>query len=68
MGGLLEGIRVIDCSSLLAGPTAVMLLGYHGAEGQEILRRLASRSDVLIENFRPGRLEQWGLVGRSFMR
>ncbi|MCG5212549.1 CoA transferase [Streptosporangium sp. KLBMP 9127] len=32
------------------------------AEGQEILRRLAERSDVLIENFRPGTLERWGLA------
>ncbi|UBU09541.1 CaiB/BaiF CoA transferase family protein [Nonomuraea gerenzanensis] len=31
------------------------------AEGQEILRRLAERSDVLIENFRPGTLERWNL-------
>ncbi|MEU6728082.1 CoA transferase [Nonomuraea wenchangensis] len=31
------------------------------AEGQEILRRLCERSDVLIENFRPGTLERWDL-------
>src|SRR5690606_32164564 len=31
------------------------------AEGQEILRRLAGRSDVLVENFRPGTLERWGI-------
>ena len=30
-------------------------------EGQEIVRRLARESDVLIENFRPGTLEKWGL-------
>ncbi|GAB2951066.1 CaiB/BaiF CoA transferase family protein [Nonomuraea fastidiosa] len=30
-------------------------------EGQEILRRLVERSDVLIENFRPGTLERWNL-------
>jgi formyl-CoA transferase len=30
-------------------------------EGQEIVRRLASETDVLIENFRPGTLEKWGL-------
>jgi formyl-CoA transferase len=30
--------------------------------GQELLRRLvAAGADVLIENFRPGRLEEWGL-------
>ncbi|OIP10298.1 MAG: formyl-CoA transferase [Betaproteobacteria bacterium CG2_30_68_42] len=31
------------------------------AEGQEIARRLASRADILIENFRPGTLEKWNL-------
>jgi crotonobetainyl-CoA:carnitine CoA-transferase CaiB-like acyl-CoA transferase len=30
-------------------------------EGQEIARRLAARSDVLIENFRPGTMERWDL-------
>ncbi len=30
-------------------------------EGQEIARRLARGADVLIENFRPGTLEKWGL-------
>ncbi|MEM9937931.1 MAG: CoA transferase [Pseudomonadota bacterium] len=29
--------------------------------GQEILKRLASTADVLVENFRPGTLEKWGL-------
>jgi len=30
-------------------------------EGQEIARRLAGTVDVVIENFRPGTLEKWGL-------
>jgi formyl-CoA transferase len=30
-------------------------------EGQELVRKLASEADVVIENFRPGTLEQWGL-------
>ena len=30
-------------------------------EAQDIVRQLASQSDVLIENFRPGALEGWGL-------
>jgi formyl-CoA transferase len=30
-------------------------------EGQDIVRQLAEQADVLIENFRPGALEEWGL-------
>ena len=30
-------------------------------EGQDLVRRLAAESDVLIENFRPGAMEGWGL-------
>jgi formyl-CoA transferase len=30
-------------------------------EGQEVVRRIAKDSDVVIENFRPGTLEKWGL-------
>ena len=30
-------------------------------EAQDIVRQLASQSDVLIENFRPGAMEGWGL-------
>jgi formyl-CoA transferase len=29
--------------------------------GQEIVRRLARTADILVENFRPGALEKWGL-------
>ncbi len=34
--------------------------------GQDILRRLIRKSDVVIENFKPGTLEAWG-CGREFM-
>ena len=102
----LAGLRVIDCSTLFAGPTASLLLGDFGAEvikiehpelgdpvrnhgykkdgqslwwtyisrnkkslaldlgmkeGAGVLLDLASKSDVLIENFRPGTLERWGI-------
>ncbi len=30
-------------------------------EGQEIVRRLLRDADILVENFRPGMLEQWNL-------
>ena len=31
------------------------------AEGQEIVRNLARDADIVIENFRPGTMEKWGL-------
>ncbi len=30
-------------------------------EGQELARKLIAKADVLIENFKPGTLEKWGL-------
>ena len=103
--GMMDGIKVLDLSTLFAGPLIATLLGDHGAEvikvehprgddarrwgaskedvslfwkvlsrnkkcisvnlneseGQEIIRKLIKEADVLIENFRPGRMEKWGL-------
>jgi formyl-CoA transferase len=105
--GPLDGVRVIECGSLIAGPFCGQLLGDFGAEvikvedpaggdpmrewgprkvdglslhwpiiarnkksvtanlrqeaGQQLLRELTAVSDILIENFRPGTLERWGL-------
>ena len=36
-------------------------LDLRSAEGQDIARQLIAEADVLIENFRPGTLEGWGL-------
>jgi crotonobetainyl-CoA:carnitine CoA-transferase CaiB-like acyl-CoA transferase len=102
---LFDGIRVVDLSTLFAGPFVATLLGDHGAdvvkiehprgddarrwgeskdgvplwwkvisrnkrlialdlhapEGQDIVKALIARADVVVENFRPGRLESWGL-------
>jgi formyl-CoA transferase len=30
-------------------------------EGQDLVRRLVQTADILVENFRPGTLERWGL-------
>lgn len=103
----LEGVRVVEMGSLLAGPFCGQLLADFGAEvikieppgkgdpmriwgrhqkegrtlwwpiiarnkksvtlnlreqeGQELARKLISEADVLVENFRPGTLEKWGL-------
>jgi formyl-CoA transferase len=99
----LEGITVIDCATLLAGPWTATILGDFGAEvikiehpngdgirhhgdypeelhwkalgrnkqsvcidlhheeGQQTVHELVEEADVFIENFRPGRLEEWNL-------
>src|SRR5947207_523880 len=39
----------------------VMTLDLHTPKGQDIVRRLVPLCDVVLENFRPGVLETWGL-------
>ena len=101
----IEGLRVIDASTVIAGPTVGMLLGDFGADvikvehpqgdplretgyqkdgfglwfkmanrnkrgitlnfntarGQELFKTLILSADVVIENFRTGTMEKWGL-------
>ena len=104
----LTGIRVLDASTFIAGPSCAALLGEFGAEvikvehpvggdplrrlgtdsgsegrsllwlnegrnkrsvtlnlkseqGAAMFRDLAAKSDVVIENFRPGTFDKWGL-------
>ncbi len=38
-----------------------------GAEGQDLARQLIAEADVLVENFRPGTLERWGLDPADLM-
>ncbi|WP_085994268.1 CaiB/BaiF CoA transferase family protein [Oceanobacillus senegalensis] len=102
----LEGIRVLELGTLLAGPFTGRLLGDFGAEiikieapdkadplrewgqekdgvglwwpiqsrnkksitlnlrleeGQETFKELVKKSDIIIENFRPGTMEKWNL-------
>ncbi len=104
--GPLGDLRVLDVSTVLAGPLAGQVLGDYGAdvikiehptkgdslrghgaqkdgqglwwkmvarnkrcvgldlgkpEGGELFRAMARDADVIIENFRPGTLERWGL-------
>lgn len=39
-----------------------LALDLRTAEGQGIVRQLAQEADILIENFRPGAMEGWGLA------
>ncbi len=107
MSAALEGVRVLDLSTLVQGPQAAALLHDLGADvikielpevgdvgrhvapipergqsavfvannrgkrsvtldlrvpgGRAVLERLVARSDVLLSNFKPGTLDEWGL-------
>src|SRR5258705_12296495 len=37
-------------------------------QGQEVVRRLVKGADILVENFRPGALEKWGLGYEALSR
>src|SRR2546430_15047527 len=53
-----------DCSYWFAVANRnkkLMTLDLHAAKGQDIVRRLVAHCDVVLENFRPGVLERWGL-------
>src|SRR5436309_15269610 len=47
--------------SLMARNKKAVTLDLRRAEGQAILKRLVACADILIENFRPGTFESWGL-------
>ena len=49
------------CAALQGRNRRCITLDLHREEGRDILRRLSDRADVLIENFRPGVMEKWGL-------
>ena len=46
----------------------VITLDLHAPQGQEIVRRLVPLCDVVVENFRPGVLERWGLGWEDLSR
>ncbi len=46
---------------MVARNKKAITLDLRQAEGQQVLKDLVAKSDILIENFRPGTLEKWGL-------
>ncbi|MEM7327747.1 MAG: CaiB/BaiF CoA-transferase family protein [Pseudomonadota bacterium] len=47
--------------AIIARNKKSLTLNLRVQKGQDILKRLVSTADVLVENFRPGTLEKWGL-------
>ena len=66
-GDPVRGWRVLDDDGTslwwrsLGRNKQLVTLDLRTDEGRAHVRRLAAEADVLIENFRPGRMEQWGL-------
>jgi crotonobetainyl-CoA:carnitine CoA-transferase CaiB-like acyl-CoA transferase len=57
-------LRHLDHSlwwSILARNKRSVTLNLRTQAGQEVARRLAAEADVVLENFRPGTMERWGL-------
>ncbi len=59
MGDHVEG-RSLYAASILRNKELIAL-DLRREAGREVARRLALGSDIVVENFRPGTLERWGL-------
>jgi formyl-CoA transferase len=46
---------------ILARNKKSITLNLRSEAGQDVVRELVAKADVVVENFRPGRLEAWGL-------
>ncbi len=40
-------------------------IDFHRKEGQDIVKKLAAKSDVFVENYRPGTFDRWGIGYRQ---
>lgn len=58
-GGIYKGVGLYW--PLLARQKKSVTLNLRAADGQNLLKDLVRTADVLVENFRPGTLERWGL-------
>jgi crotonobetainyl-CoA:carnitine CoA-transferase CaiB-like acyl-CoA transferase len=59
MGKQLEG-HSLYAASIFRNKRLVSI-DLHREEGRDLVRDLAAKCDVLVENFKPGTLEKWGL-------
>lgn len=66
------GVETVDGKSLwwpvIGRNKRSVTLDLRRPEGQDLARRLALGADVLLENFRPGTLEGWGLDPEDLRR
>jgi crotonobetainyl-CoA:carnitine CoA-transferase CaiB-like acyl-CoA transferase len=65
-GDPIRGWRILDNGTSLwwrsmGRNKKCVTLNLRTSEGRRIARQLADRVDVLVENFRPGTMEKWGL-------
>lgn len=66
MGSHVDG-KSLYAASILRNKKLITL-DLRKPEGREVVARLAEKVDVLIENFRPGTLEKWGLSPEALQR
>jgi len=66
MGKRYEG-ESLYAASILRNKSLVSL-NLRSDEGRDIVRRLVKECDIVIENFRPGALEKWGLGYEDLLR
>jgi crotonobetainyl-CoA:carnitine CoA-transferase CaiB-like acyl-CoA transferase len=52
--------KSLNAASILRNKSLVSI-DLRTRQGQEIIRRIIPKTDIVIENFRPGGLEKWGL-------
>jgi len=53
---------------VIARNKRTITLNFSTPDGQDILRRLVEQADVVIENFRPGVMEKWGLGPEDLLK
>lgn len=58
-GGMYKGVGLYW--PVIARGKKSVTLDLRSAEDQEVFRKLARTADVVIENFRPGTMEKWGI-------